>query len=94
MPGDPSFALPHRHLTSIVESLKAFDKLAPAFIQKIPCFTGWRLSSIPPKVAVQPHFETAIENLYAIGDGQGITRELMQASGNRRSGSQEILQGK
>ena len=29
VPGDLSFVLPHRHLTSIVESLKAFDKLAP-----------------------------------------------------------------
>ena len=31
-------------------------------------------------VAVDNHFETAVDGLYAIGDGAGITRGLMQAS--------------
>ena len=29
VPGDLSFVLPHRHLTSIIESLQAFDNIAP-----------------------------------------------------------------
>jgi uncharacterized FAD-dependent dehydrogenase len=32
------------------------------------------------KVEVNNSFETSVENLYAIGDGAGITRGLMQAS--------------
>ena len=32
------------------------------------------------KIAVQSNFETEVKNLYAIGDGAGITRGLMQAS--------------
>ncbi|HBC26853.1 MAG TPA: FAD-dependent oxidoreductase, partial [Ruminococcaceae bacterium] len=32
------------------------------------------------KVKVENNFETAIDRLYAIGDGAGITRGLMQAS--------------
>lgn len=41
---------------------------------------GWKSSFIPPKIAVQSNFETEVKNLYAIGDGAGITRGLMQAS--------------
>ena len=29
VPGDLSFVLPHRHLTSIIEALRAFDHVAP-----------------------------------------------------------------
>ncbi|HBM74048.1 MAG TPA: FAD-dependent oxidoreductase, partial [Clostridiaceae bacterium] len=32
------------------------------------------------KVKVGNNFETAVANLYTIGDGAGITRGLMQAS--------------
>ena len=32
------------------------------------------------KVAVDRRFATAVDGLYAIGDGAGITRGLMQAS--------------
>lgn len=41
---------------------------------------GWRSNSDSSKVAVDNHFETAVDGLYAIGDGAGITRGLMQAS--------------
>ncbi|MCI1965165.1 MAG: FAD-dependent oxidoreductase [Oscillospiraceae bacterium] len=80
VPGDLSFVLPHRHLTSIVESLRAFDKLAPGLYSKNTLLYGVEVKFYSSKVAVQPNFETAVENLYAIGDGAGITRGLMQSS--------------
>lgn len=80
VPGDLSFVLPHRHLTSIVESLKAFDKLAPGLYSKNTLLYGVEVKFYSSKVSVTEHFETAIKNLYAIGDGAGITRGLMQAS--------------
>lgn len=80
VPGDLSFVLPHRHLTSIVESLKAFDKLAPGLYSKNTLLYGVEVKFYSSKVAVENNFETAIQNLYAIGDGAGITRGLMQAS--------------
>lgn len=80
VPGDLSFVLPHRHLTSIVESLKAFDKLAPGLYSKNTLLYGVEVKFYSSKVSVTEHFETAIPNLYAIGDGAGITRGLMQAS--------------
>jgi len=80
VPGDLSFVLPHRHLTSIVEALRAFDKLAPGLYSKNTLLYGVEVKFYSSKIAVSDDFETAIPNLYAIGDGAGITRGLMQAS--------------
>ncbi len=80
VPGDLSFVLPHRHLTSIVESLRAFDKLAPGLYSKNTLLYGVEVKFYSSKVSVSEHFETPIRNLYTIGDGAGITRGLMQAS--------------
>lgn len=80
VPGDLSFVLPHRHLTSIVESLRAFDKLAPGLYSKNTLLYGVEVKFYSSKIKVEKNFETSVKNLYAIGDGAGITRGLMQAS--------------
>ncbi len=78
--GDLSFVLPHRHLTSIIEALRAFDKIAPGLYSKNTLLYGVEVKFYSSKVAVRNNFETSVENLYTIGDGAGITRGLMQAS--------------
>ena len=80
VPGDLSFVLPHRHLTSIVEALKAFDHLAPGLYSKNTLLYGVEVKFYSSKLEVDNHFRTAVKGLYAIGDGAGITRGLMQAS--------------
>lgn len=80
VPGDLSFVLPHRHLTSIIEALRAFDKVAPGLYSKNTLLYGVEVKFYSSKLAVDENFETTIENFYAIGDGAGITRGLMQAS--------------
>ncbi|WP_353893262.1 NAD(P)/FAD-dependent oxidoreductase [Proteinivorax hydrogeniformans] len=80
VPGDLSFVLPDRYLTSIVETLKAFDKLAPGLYSKNTLLYGVEVKFYSSKVKVSNRFETKIEGLYAIGDGAGLTRGLMQAS--------------
>ncbi|MEA4999369.1 MAG: NAD(P)/FAD-dependent oxidoreductase [Candidatus Limiplasma sp.] len=80
VPGDLSFVLPARHLTSIIEALKAFDHLAPGLYSQNTLLYGVEVKFYSSKVLVNNNFETAIEGLYTIGDGAGITRGLMQAS--------------
>lgn len=80
VPGDLSFVLPHRHLTSIIEALRAFDQVAPGLYSKNTLLYGVEVKFYSSKLAVDKSFETAVENFYAIGDGAGITRGLMQAS--------------
>ena len=72
--------LPQRYLTSIVEALRAFDKLAPGLYSKNTLLYGVEVKFYSSKVEVKPNFETQVQGLYAIGDGAGITRGLMQAS--------------
>lgn len=80
VPGDLSFVLPHRHLTSIIEALKAFDNVAPGLYSKNTLLYGVEVKFYSSKIKVSDNFETAVNGLYAIGDGAGITRGLMQAS--------------
>ena len=93
VPGDLSFVLPPRHLTSIVEALKAFDKLAPGLYGKNTLLYGVEVKFYSSKVLVNNRFETAIPGLYAIGDGAGVTRGLMQASVTGVCVARAIAQG-
>lgn len=80
VPGDLSYVLPHRYLMSIIEALRAFDKIAPGLYERDTLLYGVEVKFYSSKVTVNDGFETDIQNLYAIGDGAGITRGLMQAS--------------
>ncbi|MGI6685542.1 MAG: NAD(P)/FAD-dependent oxidoreductase [Bacillota bacterium] len=80
VPGDLSYVLPARYLTSIIETLKAFDKIAPGIYAKNTLLYGAEVKFYSSKVRVSNNFETDVRRLYAIGDGAGITRGLMQAS--------------
>ncbi|WP_227762990.1 NAD(P)/FAD-dependent oxidoreductase [Zhaonella formicivorans] len=80
VPGDLSYVLPQRYLTSIVETLRAFDNIAPGIYSRNTLLYGVEVKFYSSKVKVNNKFETDIRNLYTIGDGAGITRGLMQAS--------------
>ena len=94
VPGDLSYVLPHRYLISIIESLEAFDKIAPGLYSKNTLLYGVECKFYSSKVSVNDKFETAIKNLYTIGDGAGITRGLMQSSVTGIVVAQDILSKK
>lgn len=79
VPGDLSFVLPPRHLTSIVEALRAFDHVAPGLYSRDTLLYGVEVKFYSSKVLVDNNLETAIRGLFCAGDGAGITRGLMQA---------------
>ena len=80
VPGDLSFVLPPRFLTSIVEALKAYDHVCPGLFSKNTLLYGVEVKFYSSKINVDSHLMTKIDGLYTIGDGAGITRGLMQAS--------------
>lgn len=80
IPGDLSFVLPHRHLMSIIEAMKAFDKMAPGLYSRNTLLYGVEVKFYSCNLKVDSRFRTVVPGLYAIGDGAGITRGLMQAS--------------
>lgn len=79
-PGDLSYVFPYRHLKSITEMLQSMDHLAPGVNSRHTLLYGVEVKLYSNRIQVSQEMETAVENLFAIGDGAGITRGLLQAS--------------
>ncbi|MHA1636617.1 MAG: NAD(P)/FAD-dependent oxidoreductase [Candidatus Thorarchaeota archaeon] len=79
-PGDLSFALPYRHLSSILEMIDALDKLCPGVAGDGTLLYGIEVKFYSSRLELNDSLETKVTNFYAAGDGAGITRGLMQAS--------------
>jgi len=79
-PGDLSFVLPYRYLTDILEMLQAIDKIAPGVYSDGNLLYGLEAKFYSSRPKLSRDFETMIPNLYAIGDGAGISRGLFQAA--------------
>lgn len=79
-PGDLSFVFPYRHLVSIIEMLRALEKLAPGVYSRHTLLYGVEVKFYSNRLELSPELETNVANLFAVGDGAGITRGLLQAS--------------
>ena len=79
-PGDLAAVLPYRHLTDIIEFLDAMEPLAPGISGPSTLLYGVEVKFYSSRVHVSAQLETAIAGLFAIGDGAGITRGLLQSS--------------
>jgi uncharacterized FAD-dependent dehydrogenase len=79
-PGDLAAVLPYRHLTDIVEFLDAMEALAPGIAGPSTLLYGVEVKFYSSRVEVSAEMQTTIKGLYAIGDGAGITRGLVQSS--------------
>jgi uncharacterized FAD-dependent dehydrogenase len=80
VPGDLSLVLPKRHLDNIIEMIYALDKVAPGTANADTLLYGVEVKFYSARIALDEHLETELPNLFAIGDGAGITRGLSQAS--------------
>jgi hypothetical protein len=90
-PGDLSFVLPYRHMQGIIEMLEALNRVAPGINSKSTLLYGVEVKFYSSRVEMNENLETTIENLYAVGDGAGITRGLVQASVSGIVASRAIL---
>ena len=79
-PGDLSFVMPYRYMSDILEMLEALDKIAPGVNSGNTLLYGAEVKfySMLPKLTES--LETEIDNLFAVGDGAGVSRGLIQAS--------------
>ena len=79
-PGDLSLVLPKRQLDDIIEMIYALDKIAPGMANDDTLLYGVEVKFYSSRLDLDEHLETKIPNLFAAGDGAGITRGLSQAS--------------
>lgn len=90
-PGDLSLVFPYRHLVGIVEMLKALDAIAPGVYSRYTLLYGVEVKFYSSRLSLSPNLETPVKNLFATGDGAGVTRGLAQASASGVVVAREIL---
>ena len=90
-PGDLSFVLPYRHLHNITEMLEALDNVAPGANSGDTLLYGVEVKFYSMKLKLTPSLETEVKNLFAVGDGAGVTRGLIQASISGVVAAREVL---
>ncbi len=79
-PGDLSFVFPYRHLLTIIEMLEALEALTPGVYSRHTLLYGVEVKFYSNRIELSSELETSVANLFATGDGAGITRGLIQAS--------------
>ncbi len=79
-PGDLSLALPKRHLDNIIEMIYALDKLAPGTANYDTLLYGVEVKFYSSRISLSSKLETSHRNMFACGDGAGVTRGLSQAA--------------
>ncbi len=79
-PGDLSLVLPKRHLDNIIEMIYALNNIAPGMANDDTLLYGVEVKFYSSRLKLTKLLETEIENMFAIGDGAGVTRGLSQAS--------------
>jgi len=90
-PGDLSFALPFRYLKGIVEMLETMDKLVPGVASPHTLLYGIEVKFYSSQLKLTANLETEISNMFAAGDGAGVSRGLVQASVSGVVVAREIL---
>ncbi len=91
VPGDLSFVLPYRQLSGIREMLDALDTLSPGVASRSTLLYGLEVKFYSSRVLIDSGMETDIPGLFAIGDGSGITRGLVQASASGLIAARKML---
>jgi len=79
-PGDISMGLPHRVLTNILEGLERLDDIAPGIYSSNTLLYAPEIKYYSMKVVVDSNMETVVDNLFAAGDGVGLSRGINVAA--------------
>lgn len=91
VPGDIGSCMPYRVVKDLIEFIKMLDKVIPGFAGEDNLLYAPEIKFYSNKLMLNDSFETSIKNLYAIGDGCGLTRGLMMASASGVQLAREIV---
>ncbi len=92
-PGDLAFALPHRHLVDVIETLHALDAFCPGIAGPDTLLYGVEVKFYSNRLELDERLQTPIRGLYGAGDGVGVSRGLIQASASGVWAARGILEG-
>ncbi len=91
VPGDLSLCMPKRQLDNIIETIYALDKIAPGTANRDTLLYGIECKYYSARPTMTDFVLESCDEIYAVGDGAGITRSLSQASANGLYVADEIL---
>lgn len=94
VPGDLSYVLPSRIVNALLETFEELEKVCPGISGKETILYGVEVKFYSAKIEVDNNLKTKYDGVYAIGDGAGITRGLMQASISGIIAAHNILNNK
>jgi len=90
-PGDLGYVLPYRFLKGISEMLTAMDKLTPGIASPHTLLYGVEVKFYSSRLELSESLETEVTSMFAIGDGAGVSRGLIQAAASGVVAAREIV---
>ena len=92
IPGDISLAYPGRVIDDILDALEQLDKVIPGVAGDSTLLYAPEIKFYSLKLEVTEEMETSIKNIYAIGDGAGISRGIVGAAVTGLIAAESILE--
>ncbi len=90
-PGDLNLVLPYRYVVNLLEMIEALDQVAPGVGSRHTLLYGVEAKFYSSRLHLTRDLETDVGNLFAAGDGAGVTRGLVQASASGLVAARAIL---
>ena len=90
-PGDVSMAMPHRVVMNLIEGLEKLNEVIPGVASDSTLIYAPEIKFYATKVEVDKNMETSVKNLYAAGDGAGLTRDIVKAAATGILAARDIL---
>ncbi|MDI9394578.1 MAG: NAD(P)/FAD-dependent oxidoreductase [Euryarchaeota archaeon] len=79
-PGDISMALPHRIVMDIIEGLETLNEIIPGVASDSTLLYAPEVKFYAMHLDVNRQMETSVKNLFAAGDGAGLSRDIVNAA--------------
>lgn len=79
-PGDISMAMPHRIVMDIIEGLEVLNEIIPGVDSDSTLLYAPEVKFYSIKLQVDRCMQTSIGNLFAAGDGAGLSRDLVNSA--------------
>ncbi len=79
-PGDISMALPHRITMDIIEGLEKLNEIIPGVASDSTLLYAPEIKFYAMRIKVDKNMETSVKNLFAAGDGAGLSRDIVNAA--------------
>ena len=91
VPGDISMALPHRVVMDIIEGLEKLNEIIPGVAADSTLIYAPEIKFYAMELEVNKYLETSVKDLFAAGDGVGLSGDIVNAAATGVIAGQGIM---